>query len=123
MARLPFIFRSFLLLTLCVSGLLACDGENSPPSGLIPQEKMAEILTDIHIAEARVTNMQLRSLDSSVFLYDNLQERIWKKNKVDTSLYRKSYTFYTSHPTLLAEIYDRVEKKLEAREKKKNIKP
>ncbi len=103
-------------------GLWACDGEDSPPDDLISQEKMAEILTEIHIAEARVTNMQLRSQDSSIMLYDKLQKRIWEKNKVDTSIYKKSYSFYTTHPALLSEIYDQVEKNLEVREKKKNIK-
>lgn len=122
MPRLPFIFRPFLLLTVFVGGLLACDSDGSPPGELIPQEKMAEILTEIHVAEARVTNMQFRSQDSSVFVYDKLQKRIWEKNKVDTSLYRKSYTYYTSHPALLTEIYDQVEKNLEVREKKRNIK-
>lgn len=122
MPRLPFIFRPFLPLMLLVGGLLACDGDASPPDDLIPQEKMAEILTEIHVAEARVTNMQLKSQDSSIFVYDELQKMIWKKNKVDTSLYHSSYTYYTSHPALLNEIYDQVEKKLEVREKKKNIK-
>ncbi len=122
MPRLSFIFRPLLLLTLFMGGLLACDGDASPPDGLIAQDKMAEILTQIHVAEARVTNMQLKSQDSSIFVYDKLQKMIWKKNKVDTSLYRKSYTYYTSHPVLLTEIYDQVEKNMEAREKKKNIK-
>lgn len=122
MSLLRFILPTFLLPALCIVGLWACDGDDRPPSDLIPQDKMAEILTEIHVAEARVTNMQLRSQDSSVFVFDKLQNRIWKKNKVDTSLYRKSYTYYTSHPTLLTEIYDRVEKNLEVREKKKNIK-
>ena len=122
MPSLPLIPRPFLLLTLFVVGLLSCEGSDSPPGDLIPQEKMAEILTEIHVAEARVTHLQLRSQDSSIFVYDKLQRRIWEKNKVDTSLYRKSYTYYTSHPTLLTEIYNTVEKNLEAREKKKNIK-
>jgi hypothetical protein len=103
-------------------GLLSCDSQESPPSDLLSEEKMADILADIHVAEARVTNMQLRSLDSSVLVFEQMQEQIWKKHQVDTSLYRKSYTFYTSHPTYLTEIYDKVEKKLEEREKKKSIK-
>ena len=122
MLRHFFLPKYLPLLAFLAGGLLACDGEGSPPDGLIPEEKMAEILTDIHIAEARVTSMQLRSQDSSVFVYDKLQKRIWEKNKVDTSIYRKSYTYYTSHPALLAEIYDKVAKNLEAREKKKNVK-
>lgn len=103
-------------------GFAACDREEKPPGDLIPEDKMAAILADIHVAEARVTNMQLHSLDSSVLVYEKMQEQIWKKHKVDTLSYRKSYSFYTSHPAYLAGIYDEVEKKLEAREKKKRIK-
>jgi len=116
------MFRPFLLLTLSVMALWGCDVGDDAPENLIPQDKMAEILTEIHVAEARVTQLQLRSQDSSIFVYAQLQKSIWAKNKVDTSSYRRSYTYYTSHPALLTEIYGQVEKKLAIREKKKNIK-
>lgn len=83
---------------------------------------MVNILTDIHIAEAKTTAMQLRSLDSSVIVYEKLQKEIWEKYKVDTLLYQKSYSFYTSHPSHLTDIYEQVEKKIEAKEKKKPVK-
>lgn len=83
---------------------------------------MADILSDIHIAEARITSMQLRSLDSSVIVYGELQRQIWEKHKVDTLLYKESYSFYTSHPGYLTAIYEQVEKKLEEKEKKKPLK-
>ena len=103
--------------------LLACSEEEKRPGDLISEDKMAQILADIHLAEAQVTNLQLRSLDSSVTVYEELQQKIWKKYQVDTLLYRKSYSFYTSHPAYLAEIYEQVEKNLDRREKKKEIKP
>ena len=103
--------------------LLACSEEEKRPGNLISEDKMAKILADIHLAEAQVTNLQLRSLDSSVTVYEELQQKIWKKYQVDTLLYRKSYSFYTSHPAYLAEIYEQVEKNLDRREKKKKRKP
>ncbi len=115
------IFR-YLLVPCFVLGLLACGSDDKPPGDLIPQDKMAKILADIHVAEAQVTNLQLRSLDSSVTVYGELQQKIWKKYSVDTLLYRKSYSFYTSHPAYLVAIYDKVEKNLENREKRKQIK-
>ena len=83
--------------------LLACSEEEKRPGDLISEDKMAKILADIHLAEAQVTNLQLRSLDSSVTVYEELQQKIWKKYQVDTLLYRKSYSFYTSHPAYLEE--------------------
>jgi hypothetical protein len=112
-----------LLIPCSLLFVLACGEGEKPPGDLIPEDKMARILADIHVAEARVTNLQLRSLDSSVMVYEELQKKIWKKYKVDTLLYRKSYSFYTSHPAYLAEIYEKVEKDIESREKKKQIKP
>lgn len=123
MSQRVFIPKSLLFIlgiTLCLS---ACDGEEKPPSDLLSEDKMAAILTDIHLAEARVTHLQLRSLDSSVLAFEQLQNQIWKKHRVDTTLYHKSYTFYTSNPAYLTGIYDKVEKNLEAREKKKSLKP
>ena len=111
------------LIPCCLLLLLACSEEEKRPGDLIPEEKMAKILADIHVAEAQVTNLQLHSLDSSVTVYEELQQKIWKKYQVDTLLYRKSYSFYTSHPAYLAEIYEQVEKNLDQREKKKKIKP
>lgn len=115
------IFR-FLLVPGFALALLACSGDEKPPGDLISEDKMAKILADIHVAEAQVTNLQLRSLDSSVTVYGELQQKIWKKYDVDTLLYRKSYSFYTSHPAYLVSIYDKVEKNLESREKGKRIK-
>ncbi len=111
-----------LLVPCFALALLACDTDERPPGDLIPEDKMVKILADIHVAEAQVTNLQLRSLDSSVAVYGDLQQQIWKKYDVDTLLYRKSYSFYTSHPDYLVKIYDKVEKNLENREKRKQIK-
>jgi hypothetical protein len=116
------MLKYFLCILGTVCCFIACDGEQNPPADLLPKEKMADILADIHVAEARITSMQLRSLDSSVLVFERMQQQIWKKHKVDTTLYRKSYTFYTSNPAYLSDIYDKVEKKLEEREKKKSIK-
>ncbi len=116
------VAKACLILTVFVLGISACETEEQPPSGLISEDKMASILADIHIAEARVTSLQLRSLDSSVMVFEQLQNQIWKKHQVDTTLYYKSYTFYTSNPAYLTKIYEEVEKKLEGREKKKSLK-
>ncbi len=115
------ILQRTLLVASLFIGLWACDGQEKPPGDLISEEKMVNILTDIHIAEAKTTNMQLRSLDSSVIVYGELQKQIWAKYKVDTLLYQRSYSFYTSHPSYLTAIYEQVEKKMEAKEKKKPL--
>jgi len=99
-----------------------CTKEEKPPEGTLSEEKMALILTDIHVAESRVTRLQLKSLDSSILIFDKLKKQIWEKNKVDTIAYRNSYNYYMTHPEYMSRIYENVAKKIEAREKKKDIK-
>ena len=100
-----------------------CYKEETPPDGTLSEEKMADILTDIHIAESRVTRLQLKSLDSSILIFDQLKQEVWKKNKVDTLVYKNSYSFYMTHPQYMTRIYENVVKQIEQREKTKNIKP
>lgn len=109
-------------LMLLLLGLWACDGNGNRPDDLIPVEKMADILTDIHIAEARISMLGLRSLDSSLRAYDSLQVDIWRHNKIDSSRYAQSYAYYISNPANLADIYVKVDSNLAKRERKKNIK-
>jgi hypothetical protein len=101
--------------------LLGCGSEETPPRDLVPEDKMAAILADVHLAEARVSRMQLQSLDSSKLVFNQLQQQIWKKHQVDTLRYKESYAFYTTHPQYMTRIYDQVLKKIEIREKKNNI--
>jgi hypothetical protein len=111
-----------LLLTLCLVVNSACSSEEKPPKGTLSEEQMANILTDIHIMESRVTKLQLRSSDSSQMVFDKIKADIWKKNKVDTMAYRSSYDYYMTHPKQMAKIYEKVNKKIEIREKNNNIK-
>jgi hypothetical protein len=109
----------FLVLLLQLSG---CTKEEKPPKNTMSEEQMAAILTDIHLAEARVNRLQLRSLDSSLMIFQKLKEDIWKKYKVDTLAYRESYAYYMTHPQFMTRIYEKVNKKIEIREKNNNIK-
>ena len=111
-----------LLLTMYLLANAACSSEEKPPKGTLSEEQMATILTDIHIMESRVTKLQLKSSDSSQMAFDKIKADIWKKNKVDTMAYRKSYDYYMTHPRQMAKIYEKVNKKIEIREKSNNIK-
>jgi hypothetical protein len=51
-----------------------------------------------------------------------LKSDIWKKHQVDTTAYRESYSYYMGHPERMTTIYEKVNKKIEDREKSNNIK-
>ncbi len=92
---------------------LSCNENSKPPKDILGREKMAEILVDIHIAESRVSKMNLRSMDSSVVVFNKLQQDIWAKYEVDSSLYNKSYAYYASNPEAMSGLYEIVTQKLE----------
>lgn len=88
---------------------MACTApEDEKPDRLIDMDKMADILTEVHMAESRVSRLGLASIDSSNIAYKHLETNIFKKFGVDTSAYRKSYIFYSSHPRDMEVIYKRV---------------
>lgn len=117
--NIPMRIAAFLIFCLGLSG---CSKEETPPADTLPENKMAAILADIHVAESRVNRLQLRSLDSSLLIFGRLKADIWKKHKVDTLVYNKSYSYYMSHPQIMTRIYEKVNKNIEVREKKKDIK-
>lgn len=116
-------FANRLILFLITGMLLSgCVDDEKPPKNTLSEEQMAAILTDIHLAESRVNRLQLKSLDSSLMIFNDLKNDIWKKYKVDTVAYRNSYSYYMTHPQQMARIYEKVNKKIEIREKNNNIK-
>jgi hypothetical protein len=102
----------FLFLILTLAGCAGDDG-TSKPDDLIPADKMGAVLTEIHMAEAQVGRYALRSSDSTKLVFDRLNMQILKKFAVDTSAYRLSYIYYSSHPDKLEAIYKDVTKTLE----------
>lgn len=96
-----------------VLALLSCVGNPKPPNDILSKEKIAEMLVDIHLAEARVSKMNLGSMDSSVVVFNKLQQEIWAKHEVDSALYKKSYAYYASNPEEMGSVYEIVTQNLE----------
>ena len=113
------------LWSLLLSGWLitACTApEDKQPDKLISQEQMADILTEVHMTEARISRLNLRAVDSANIVYKHLESQIFKKIGVDTATYRKSYIFYSSHPADMEAIYQRVTERLKQKIAAKNPK-
>jgi len=114
-----YLFFTFLLVGVFFS---ACQDEPKVPKGTISEPKMAQILTDIHLLEARIGRLNLTSLDSSTIVTEHLKQKIFKKYSTDSVAYNRSYLFYSTNPVFLERIYADVVKKLETRQKKKDYK-
>ena len=116
------MYRNRLItLLLCLLLLPACtDPADKEPVGLIDEDKMAAILTEVHMTEARVSRLGLPTVDSSNVAYKHLETQIFRKFNVDTATYRISYIFYSSHPQEMESIYREVVANLQKKIDQKN---
>jgi len=95
-----FLFQFFLFLN-----LIACVEEEAAPKDLLAPAKMSAILVDLHIAEAKIDHLNLKSVDSAMVAFQYLQELILEKHNTDTTQYFSSYDYYAKNMPKLQEIY------------------
>ena len=93
------IYRSYILLFVFFL-LVAC--KPAVPSGVLSEGDMADILYDIHVAQAMY--------ESSYVLHDGrdvvaLRSAVLKKYDVTADEYERSYQFYCSHADRMYDIY------------------
>lgn len=102
------------LIYLClVFNITACNFYNEgAPEDLIPPDKMALILLEIHKTETLASRMSYRTYDSAKIAYDYLESNLLKKFDVDTAQYRTSYEYYASNPEQFVRIYEDIEEML-----------
>lgn len=106
-------FIKFLFLLFWLS---AC-GSNTKPDDLISEDKMAKILTEIHILEAQINNVHFQHEDSSVYVYQKMKVKILKTFDLDSATFKRSFKYYLLNPDKMKGIYTEVKKLLEAKKK------
>lgn len=111
------MFKNFLYGCLLLIAPAACtdNGEQDTPAGTLPMPKMAAITADIHLAEAAVA-MQGLTFQEALSRYDRYEREIMRRHQTDTVTYRKSYEFYASESTRLADLMKLVADTLSARQ-------
>lgn len=99
--------------------LVACENsKKSAPNNLIQKNQMVDLITELHLAEAKVQNMGYRSSDSSFLVYEKLQLEVLQKHKVSKADYDSSYAFYSRNLKEFDEIYAKVVDSLSLKESK-----
>jgi hypothetical protein len=99
--------RGWYLLSLLL--VLGCEApENKRPDDLIPEDRMVDILTQVHLLEAQTSRFSLASTDSARMAYKHQETKLFRRMKVDTAVYSRSFVFYSSHPKYLERIYQQV---------------
>jgi hypothetical protein len=94
-------------MTLCI--LFSACGQKEKqvviPADILPKEKMSQVLTDIHLAQAEVN---LHSLPDSTKKEPIDFQKIFVKDTISQHQYEESLAFYIDHPELLNKVYEEV---------------
>lgn len=97
----PVIYYLFAMLIL--SG---CFGDNLP-KGVLPKQKMAEVLVDIHLSEA-INNQKYNLSMTRDSLSEDLYLSICRKHKIERSVVEASLLFYGKHSREYIPVYEEV---------------
>ena len=106
--------KRFLILSFCILSLASCSSSNKP-TGLLPEDKMVEVLIDIHLTEGLTSAMPV-AYDSSRVLYRLLENDVFIKHEVSDSVFTQSMLYYLRDPEEMEQIYSRVVDSLMVRE-------
>jgi hypothetical protein len=83
----------------------------------LEQEKMAQILVDIHIDEAKISGMEIVSADTNLLLFHALEKSTLKKHRVDSVTLVHSFHAYVREPKEFIKLYERVNEIMGQRKK------
>lgn len=98
----------YLVLTAVLLFFLGCS--KKPPTPLpIPEEKMIQILADVHIAEAAIAELKQKHRDSIAPLY---YDQIFTIHNVDSSLFNQTFAILQAEPHRLNKMYETVFERL-----------
>ena len=78
----------------------------------LSERKLADVLLDVHIAEAAAQNLGGKSRDSLLQIY---YRDICRIHKIEMEELEKSMAIMREDPNRLTEVYSRINKKLEER--------
>lgn len=101
--------------------IAACRPTTKAPDDLITEEKMADLLTEIHLLEAKINQLQVKPYDSKQYVYDHYEKLLFDDFGVTGEQYERSLTFYLDHPDLFERVYEAVVDTLMQREKIGNV--
>ena len=100
-----------------VLGLVVFSCQNDQNRNRIDQEKMAQILVDIHLDEVKISSMEIISADTNLLLYHQLEKAMLKKYAIDSVRFVKSFNSYVREPKEFIDLYERVNEIMKDRKK------
>jgi hypothetical protein len=107
----------YFIIVLALAGCLS--SSKKPPRGIMTQTQMVAYLIDFHLADAKISTLNLPE-DSIKKFYGRMELELYKKHKINDSLYLKSLSYYLYDVKGMEDIYSAVVDSLSLRERLQN---
>jgi hypothetical protein len=99
-------FSVLLYLTACQS--------SSVPDGVIKEQEMISLLTDIHITDGSIYTVP--QMPDSLYKYGSAKYvAVFKKHHTTDAIFKKSLKYYTTQPEQLQDMYNKIDGILKAK--------
>lgn len=102
------LLSRFSILIWCLLLLYSCS--ERLPEGIVHQEKMTEILFDVHIADGYLST---RPIDSARNEMEGLYAAIFQRHGIDSVMLRSNIEYYARHPAVMKVMYAEIETKMD----------
>ncbi|GAA4912560.1 DUF4296 domain-containing protein [Mucilaginibacter defluvii] len=103
--------RKYIILFFSALTVLCSCGDDKP-EGILNEKQMADVLTDVHIANG--TMFSVPAIPDSLYKYGlGRYMLVFKQHGTDSAQFTRSYKYYTRDVEKLVAIYDTVNKKLQ----------
>jgi Domain of unknown function (DUF4296) len=109
--------KVFKLLILGFVLIVSCKN-NELPNDLIEEQKMIQIIADLHIIDGYMATLVYT--DSIRINGKNFYATVYKSHKTTKAVYERSLKYYSMDPVRLDSMYNRVEYLLANKERKLN---
>lgn len=98
--------------------LFSCNPESEKvPAGILPKDKMIDVLVDVHIAESSTESAGLSPAQVNALVLQRY-EQVMKKHGTTFDTFKASFNYYERHPEIFDGIYQEVVNRLMALEGK-----
>ncbi|MEM6829468.1 MAG: DUF4296 domain-containing protein [Bacteroidota bacterium] len=107
--------KKFFLTTLVI--VSACTTRHNAPKDLIAKEQMVLLMTEIHLLESKIKNLNIRPKDSANLVYQHYENLLFTDFNITKDQYEKSFNYYIDNLDEFKKVYDAVVDTLMQKEK------
>lgn len=112
------------ILLLIFSAAISCTRRErpKPPPHILSESKMTEILYDVQVAEAIFQRGGKPSAEEGLKMGRQLYRDIFEKHGISRDEFKESFTWYSSNPRLMNDMYEEIIERLNTEQAKLNEK-